>query len=351
MAMQDWDCVGYSEIDKYALAVYRYHFPNHKNYGDATRISTNELPDFDLLTAGFPCQAFSVAGKQGGFEDHRGTLFFEIARVLTDKRPRYILLENVKGLLSVESGKVFQRILGILAQIGYELQWDVVNSKSFVPQNRERIFIVGHLRGTSRPKVFPLGEGNQASDAEESAVSYCIDANYAKGAARASRTMIAQRPHGHCDGSVSDMAPALRASIQSNAAVISINYSNHQQDRVYDPTGIMCQLSAGTHGNAGHLLKIFGPTGINRPSRGPEARNDGLACTVKSVQNQITDGINIRRLTPIECERLQGFFDNYTKYGINENNEKVEISDTQRYRLLGNAVTVPVAADIVRRFA
>jgi DNA (cytosine-5)-methyltransferase 1 len=150
-------CVGFSEIDKYAIQTYRKHFPEHKNYGDATKIITSELPEFDLLLAGFPCQSFSIAGKRGGFEDTRGTLFFEIARIAKDKRPSYLLLENVKGLLSHDKGNTFATIISTIDELGYDCQWNVLNSKDFgVPQNRERVFIVGHLRGIPRPKVFPF---------------------------------------------------------------------------------------------------------------------------------------------------------------------------------------------------
>ena len=157
---QQASCIGYSEIDKYASAIYRYHYPDHRNYGDATAIITSELPDFDLLVAGFPCQSFSIAGKRKGFNDTRGTLFFEIARVLRDKRPRYFLLENVKGLLSHDEGKTFQTIIGVLSDIGYrDIQWQVLNSKDFgVPQNRERVFITGHLGDSGGWQIFPLGE-------------------------------------------------------------------------------------------------------------------------------------------------------------------------------------------------
>jgi DNA (cytosine-5)-methyltransferase 1 len=158
-------CVGYSEIDKYADQIYQKHFGG-KNYGDATKINARELPDFDLLVGGFPCQAFSLAGKRLGFNDTRGTLFFDIARILAEKRPRNLVLENVKGLLSHDQGKTFQTILGVLAGLGYFVEWQVLNSKDFgVPQNRERVFIVGHLGGEPRRKVFPItgtnGEGTQ----------------------------------------------------------------------------------------------------------------------------------------------------------------------------------------------
>lgn len=135
-----WECVGFSEIDRYAIETYTRHFPAHKNYGDATEIDANRIPDFDLLCAGFPCQAFSIAGKRAGFDDARGTLFFEIARVLEIKRPSFILLENVKGLLNHEQGKTFSKIIQVLDELGYNIEWMVLNSKDFkVPQSRESV--------------------------------------------------------------------------------------------------------------------------------------------------------------------------------------------------------------------
>lgn len=160
----EMECVSYAEIDKYAASIYARHFPGHKNLGDVTKIKTEELPDFDLLVGGFPCQAFSVAGKRGGFDDTRGTLFFEIARVLKDKRPKYFLLENVKGLLSHNKGKTFQRILEVLSDMGYLVQWEVLNSKDFgVPQNRERVFIKGYFGGECGLKVLSF----RGSDEED----------------------------------------------------------------------------------------------------------------------------------------------------------------------------------------
>src|SRR5574343_964516 len=157
-------CVGFSEIDKYATAIYQKHFPTHKNYGNITTINAEELPDFDLLVGGFPCQAFSIAGKRKGFDDTRGTLFFDLARILRAKQPRLFLFENVKGLLSHDNGKTFATIIATLDELGYDCQWQVLNSKNHgVPQNRERVFIVGHLRGTSRPEVFPITENNRTT--------------------------------------------------------------------------------------------------------------------------------------------------------------------------------------------
>ena len=153
----EFEIVGHSDIDKYANQIYDKHFKGVTNYGDATKIDPRTLPDFDLLVGGFPCQAFSVAGLRKGLDDTRGTLFFDIARILDYKRPRNFLLENVKGLLSHDSGKTFQTMLGVLSDMGYVVEWEVLNSKNFgVPQNRERVYIIGHLGRGSRRQIFPI---------------------------------------------------------------------------------------------------------------------------------------------------------------------------------------------------
>lgn len=253
----DWTCIGFSEIDKYATKIYQSHFPEHKNYGDITKINEQDLPDFDLLVGGFPCQSFSIAGKRGGFEDTRGTLFFDIARILRAKKPRLFCLENVKGLLSHDNGQTFRTIISTLDELGYDLQWQVLNSKNFgVPQNRERVFIIGHLRGTSRPQVFPFTEGNPIHIRE-----------------------ITQK--------VSDA------------------------QRIGEINGLaMTQKALG--GGLGAKTGLY----------------------------QMRD-MKIRRLTPMECERLQGFPDNWT----------VGVSDTQRYKCCGNAVTVNVIEAIMEKLA
>lgn len=139
----------------------RPHTYDYKSNGldnrDITTVKTDEIPNHELLVGGFPCQSFSVAGKRRGFDDTRGTLFFEIARILREKKPRLLLLENVKGLLSHDNGSTFKTIIATLDELGYDLQWQVLNSKNFgVPQNRERVFIIGNRKGTRRPRVFPV---------------------------------------------------------------------------------------------------------------------------------------------------------------------------------------------------
>ena len=115
------------------------------------------MPEADCYCGGFPCQAFSVAGKRGGFEDTRGTLFFEVMRLAAVRKPKYLFMENVAGLLSHDGGKTFGTILNTLGQLGYWYEYQVLNSKNFgVPQNRERVFIIGHLGGTSTREIFPI---------------------------------------------------------------------------------------------------------------------------------------------------------------------------------------------------
>lgn len=137
-------CVGFSEIDRYATQIYQSHFPDHKNWGDITKIKEDELPDFDLLVGGFPCPSFSIAGKRKGLEDLRGQLIFDVIRILRAKRPKNFLLENVKGLLSHDRGNTMEVICESLCDAGYAIDFEVLNSKNFgVPQNRERVLIVG----------------------------------------------------------------------------------------------------------------------------------------------------------------------------------------------------------------
>ena len=166
-----FSCCWANEIDRYACQIYRKNYGEGELYeGDITKVKAENIPDHDLLVGGFPCQAFSIAGKRRGFNDTRGTLFFEIARIAREKQPRFLLLENVKGLLSHAKGRTFGTILSTLDEIGYDLQWQVLNSKNFgVPQNRERVFIVGHLRGTSRSQVFPIKKTTEKSNSMLSA--------------------------------------------------------------------------------------------------------------------------------------------------------------------------------------
>ncbi len=155
-AIGGFECVGYCEIDKYAKQAYEamYDTGGELYFDDARKIVPEQLPDFDLLVGGFPCQSFSIAGARKGFDDIRGTLFFEIARIAAVKKPKYLFLENVPGLLNHDEGRTFETILRTLDELGYDVCCQVLNSKNFgVSQSRNRVFIIGYNRGKCAGEV------------------------------------------------------------------------------------------------------------------------------------------------------------------------------------------------------
>ena len=165
-SIDGYKCIGHCEIDRFADRSYRCLFDTDGEvfFNDATKLDPKDIPEFDLLCAGFPCQAFSVAGKRKGFEDARGTLFFEIARVLKECRPKYFLLENVPGLFSHDKGWTFTTILSTLSELGYCVEWQLLNSADFkVPQSRKRMFAFGYRDVRCAGKVLPEPETNGAA--------------------------------------------------------------------------------------------------------------------------------------------------------------------------------------------
>ena len=158
---EGFTCVGHCEIDKYANRSYNALFDTKGEWfiEDARKADPSAMPDFQLLCGGFPCQTFSIAGSRKGFGDPRGTLFFELARLAEARKPPYLLLENVPGLLSHDGGRTFATILNTLDRLGYGVEWQCLNSKDFgVPQSRNRVYIVGYLDERCRGKVFPFTE-------------------------------------------------------------------------------------------------------------------------------------------------------------------------------------------------
>jgi len=311
-------CVGFSEINKDAIKIYQRHFPSHKNYGDATKIDPADLPDFDMLCGGFPCQSFSIAGKRKGFEDTRGTLFHEILRIASEKKPGVVFLENVKGLLSADNGRCFGTIICSLDELGYDVEWQVLNSKNFgVPQNRERVFIVGHLRGKGGQTVFPLRQSDRVLETEDGGqqedgegVCSTIDSRY--GALRnAGETYIIQD---------SPRDKKLRRYAKVGTTLAS-NSGVHRGDKNIVVHSMYPRSGNPDEGGTGHLK-----------------RGDGFSYCLDSGKSQVLElATHLRRLTPVECERLQGFPDGWTD----------GISDSQRYKCLGNAVTVNVIEEIM----
>ena len=284
-------CIGSCEIDKYARKIYAKNFGSEPEYKDARDINTTELPDFDILSAGFPCQSFSIVGNRQGLEDTRGTLVYEIFRIAREKQPSILLLENVKGLLSHDKGKTFEVIIQSLDEMGYDCEWQLINSKYFVPQNRERIFIIGHLRGSSSRKILPLGQVNPGNVKPREQL-YATD--------ECSSTLTATYWKGYGGGRPMIAEPKIKV----------LSNSDRDTYRIYSTDGVARTLRAGVGG----LGKM---TGVYK-----------------------TSDYHYRKLTPTECERLQGFPDGFTS----------GVSDTQRYKMLGNAVTVTVIKSIVKSF-
>ena len=179
-AVGGFECIGHCEIDKKANTAYCAIYDTEGEYfcDDARKIDPKRMPDFDLICAGFPCQSFSVSGKRRGFSDMRGTLIFEVARIVGEKRPAFLLLENVPGLLSHDGGRTFETILSTFADLGYTLEWCVHNSKFFgVPQSRKRLYIVGYLGGRCVGEIFPLACGDGSDLKQLTGLSACIRSN------------------------------------------------------------------------------------------------------------------------------------------------------------------------------
>jgi len=444
---QGHECIGYSEINKYSIEIYKKNFGEEvKNYGDATKIKADELPDFDMLCGGFPCQAFSIAGKRRGFEDTRGTLFFDVARIIKAKRPSYVLLENVKGLLNHDKGETFRVIIQTLSELGYDVQWMVLNSKFFgVPQNRERVFIIGSLGGTSRPEILPISEciGEtkelvyaQKSDREIARVyspegvaptlhlktsgwqepkimvegkinssqdgiihntqglSQCLSAGHGNQPKiithslfpRSSKTNKGGTGHlskddgtaycldsGNCQAiAIAVLTPDREKKRQNGwqEPKIQVAIKAEFQKTAYDCDGISPTIRDGhgdvvriqvhslfprssttKKGGIGHLQKEDGTSycldegcsqAIILDCYNKKIHTDRTPTLTEPHHNSIRlqePNLKIRKLTPIECERLQGFPDGWTE----------GVSDTRRYNQLGNAVTTNVIQAIIKK--
>ena len=308
-------CVGWVEWDKFARQSYQaiHNVKGVWNASDIQTVRASELPIADCWCFGLPCQDISVAGKQKGFTaGKRSSLFFTVTGLIRDleeeDRPSYLLIENVKNLLSINRGLDFLKLQIELDEIGYDVEWSVLDSAEVVPQHRERIFIVGHLRGRRTRKVFPI-----------------------------------IRKNGETNG--------------SNAIKVIGNTSNtgYGSYDVLDPTGLSTTLMSRDYKGPKQIAinqlgnisdsKSFG----GNPQTGRVYGIDGIAPTLNTMQGgglepKIFNNFRIRKLTPLECWRLQGFPD-WTFIRAQE----AGLSDSQLYKQAGNSVTVPVIKAIAER--
>lgn len=346
------EIVAFCEINKFAKQFYTQAFntKNMRYFDDATKIDTRELPDFDLLCARFPCQAFSIAGKRQGFNDTRGTLFFEVARILKDKRPRYFLLENVKGLLNHDNGQTFITIIKTLTDIGYNIEWALLNSKYFgVPQNRERIFIVGYLGKRSFGKIFPLSITNQSNNNTAKEVIYwknskekwvkefrnCVGAIKTQGDLCRQPLIKVGTLRTHNDGKgfreikcgYCPTIPARAREDGSGQPVILQLARGKNQGGIHEECTTITK-NQWEYNNFLSVRPILTPNRLNKRQNGRRIKNENEEMFTITAQDRhgILYDSHIRRLTPLECFRLQGFSDEVFYKGSQG------ISDAQLYK-------------------
>ncbi|RSI61216.1 Modification methylase BanI [Streptococcus mitis] len=393
------ECIGFCEIDKFARASYKaiHDTKGEIELHDITAVSDESIRRIgrvDIICGGFPCQAFSIAGNRRGFEDTRGTLFFEIARFASILRPKYLLLENVKGLLNHDGGATFETILGALDELGYNVEWQILNSKDFgVPQNRERVFVIGHLRGECTRRVFPLSKSCQQANSIKKQYSNTITTRYgnSQGAgayiveskSQKVRSIGNIHPSGNgMNGEVYESAglaptlttnkgegqkiaipvltpdctdkrqngrrcksneePVFTLTTQDKHGILIAGKlpGNHDQNsRVYDTNGLAPTLS--TMQGGGQEPKII-QRGHGYNQGGEHDIAPTLTRNSYQENNYLSDGFRIRKLTPRECWRLQGFPD----WAFDKAQEVN--SNSQLYKQAGNSVTVNVIGAIAK---
>ena len=353
------ECVGFCEIDKFARKSYKaiYDTEGEIELHDITEVSNEEWRKFrgtvDIICGGFPCQAFSIAGKRKGFLDEtRGTLFFEIARAAKEIQPPLLFLENVKGLLSHDQGRTFRTILSTLDELGYDAEWQVLNSKDFgVPQNRERVFIIGHLRGAGGRPVFPIRGENEKSSADK---QIKIVGNIRKNGKSQSGQIVSN----------DSLAPTLcaqkdplkvaipvltpdRAKKRQNGRRVKNNGEPMFTLTAQDRHGVMIRVCEATkkgyaEATVGDYVNLEFPNSKTRRGRvGKQVANTLLTSDSQGV---VTEALKIRKLTPRECWRLQGFPD----WALDKAQEVN--SNSQLYKQAGNSVTVNVIKAIAERW-
>ena len=371
----------FSEIDKYAIDVYKNNFKNSTYVGSVTDVRGTQLPKIDAITFGSPCQDFSLAGKRKGMGGDRSSLITEAIRLIDECRPRFFIWENVKGTFSSNNGEDFWAIIQAFTNIGgYRLEWQLLNTKWFLPQNRERIYLVGYLGDGSRGQVFPIREITKGINerTEQTATVRTLTAGGNSGGMHSSMTLLkikSATSKGYEEATEGDtinysntnletrrgrVGKGVAQTLDTGCSQAVIGYTRDAKGKVtkrnLKQEANTLHSSSGGGGNTDqYILDTACNQAVIEAMRGRynednkteqqiEINKKGTTNTLTAVtkDNLVIDN-NIRRLTPIECERLQGFPDNWTEYG-----ESGKISDTQRYKMCGNAVTVDVVEAVAK---
>ena len=353
------ECVGFCEIDKFARASYQaiHDTKGELELHDITTVSDEFIRGIgrvDIICGGFPCQAFSIAGNRRGFEDTRGTLFFEIARFASILRPKYLFLENVKGLLNHENGITFETIISTLDELGYDVEWQVLNSKDFgVPQNRERVFIVGHLRGECTRRVFPLSKSGRQANSIKKQYSNTITTRYGNSQGAGAYIVESKSQKVRSIGNIHPSGNGMNGEVYESTGLAPTLTTNKgegvkiiQRAHGYNRGGehdIAPTLTSNSY-QENNLVKVVDFYNKITKDEVGTLTSSGGGSTVRAGSFGITDGYRIRKLTPRECWRLQGFPD----WAFDKAQEVN--SNSQLYKQAGNSVTVNVIAAIAREF-
>lgn len=352
-------CIGFCEIDKFARASYKaiHNTEGEIELHDITTVTDEEIRNIghvDVICGGFPCQSFSIAGSRRGFEDTRGTLFFEIARFADILKPKYLFLENVKGLLNHDRGNTFKTILGALDGLGYDVEWQVLNSKNFsVPQNRERVFIIGHLREGRTRRVFPIIRENAKSDNQQSKIEIVGNTKNPNGTSQGTGSIVYDS-----NGLVGTLcARDYKDPKQIAIPVLTPDRANKRQNgrrfktdgepmftlTAQDRHGILIKEATKqgyAEAEVGDSVNLSHPNSKTR--RGRVGKQIANTLLTGDSQGVVEPDFRIRKLTPRECWRLQGFPD----WAFDKAQEVN--SNSQLYKQAGNSVTVNVITAIAK---
>ena len=342
-----WKPVGFSEIEPFPSAVLKHHYPSVPNLGDMTKYKEWNLDSIGLLVGGTPCQSFSVAGLRKGLEDPRGNLALSYVGILDHFRPKWFVWENVPGVLSSNGGRDFGSFLGALVKIGYGWSYRVLDAQYFgVPQRRRRVFVVGCLGDwESAAKVLfesdCLSGDNKKSKVKKQATATYFERGVAYGGS-----------DGECADTVTSKWAKGSGGPSGNECGLFVAhkvYETHPADSRVKEMGEVCQTVTSRWGTGGGNVPLVQAYSIredakaNNFSATPLEVTPALQAMQPSVQSHhaqtfIAGNMAVRRLTPRECERLQGFKDDYTIIPW----KKGESPDGHRYKALGNSMAVPV---------
>jgi len=324
-----WEPAAFSEIEAFPRKVLKHHYPQVPLHGDFTTIQGDEYGPIDLLVGGTPCQSFSVAGLRGGLDDDRGNLALEFLKLAHRTRARWVVWENVPGVLSSNGGRDFGSILGGLVELGYGFAYRVLDAQYFgVPQRRRRVFVVGHL-GDWRPAAAVLFERHSLQGNPP-------PSRKAREGAAGSATRCFDRQSSGEYGNSPVASTVASRDYKSASDLVTFRWQNETDGIVPDPVA----ASGGSSRSyvASVAIRDTSPTITSNYGKQIDSSDTALG------PNVVFPNMAVRRLTPRECERLQGFPDDYTLLGE-------QTPDGPRYKALGNSMAVPVMAWIGKRIA